>query len=176
MKKTYSYGDMVYLKKTGIWGEDTDKVEELMIAQVGVDVVCLVSTSDGNRWKDPIEVANAKTITQEEMNKLIGNSFTKGYVTLFSKEEYKRLKTNKTYKVGNKIYLKYLDNDVINEYIIVQTGYNEICLIDSITYDRWEKPVKVNNSMAITQEELEDIVGEEVELVSKEEYEKWMSE
>ena len=86
----------------------------------------------------------------------------------------------KTYKRGDKVYIKYgiYDRSLIDieEYIIVQVDNHEICLINTITWNRWENPKKVKNIDSITKKEIDKIIGDDVELVTKKEYDKFLTE
>jgi len=59
---TYRIGNRFYIN-----GGD----EEYLLAQIDPDVVCLVSTVDGNRWNNSQRVVDSLKVTVDEMKLLI---------------------------------------------------------------------------------------------------------
>lgn len=45
----------------------------VILAQVGVGMICLINLESGNRWKEPISVYDTSSITEEEFSHLSDN-------------------------------------------------------------------------------------------------------
>ena len=63
--KTYKRGDKFKYKLE----------RNYILAQVGINKVCLIDIEDGNRFLEPVEVCNSYKITEEEMRRIAGKSF-----------------------------------------------------------------------------------------------------
>lgn len=67
--------EVTFQKGDRFSGIGLSPAEVYLLAQVDSTRVCLISLSDGNRWRDPVSVVSPRAITKSEMRKIVDNKY-----------------------------------------------------------------------------------------------------
>lgn len=125
--------------------------------------MALLKEAEKRGIKEGVKVTQINTNNMGENNWVITENYTVhitnkglylGNICIFFNGKWAEIVKEKTYKIGQRF-----KKNKRYKYILAQTQPDKICLICLETGNRWNNPIKVNDSQKITAVEFKKIIG-----------------